>query len=173
MAQGRQARVFRTRITDTMGLLLSWAWKEASMFFAGLVIGIPILLIWFFLRRQAQTSLRWPPVPGKIVDSRLIQTRDGDGGASTVASVTYAYTVGGAPLQGNQVSIGVTGGNARAIVQKYPAGTDVQVFYDPSKSSSAVLEPGGSGLKALLVVAVVVILGGMVIGLIQTASQSG
>ena len=90
-----------------------------------------------------------------------------------MASVTYAYTAGGTTLQGNRVSVGVTGGNARAIVQKYPAGTDVQVFYDPSKSSSAVLEPGGSGLKALLVVAVVVILGGMVIGLIQTASQSG
>ena len=157
-----------------MGFLLLWACKEASVLFVGgLVIGIPLLLIWFFQRRQAQASLRWPPVPGRIVDSRLIQTRDGDGGASTVASVTYAYTAGGTTLQGNRVSVGVTGGNARAIVQKYPAGTDVQVFYDPSKSSSAVLEPGGSGLKALLIVAVAVILGGAVIGLIQTASQGG
>src|SRR5450756_1774792 len=140
------------------------------MFFvAGLVIGIPMLLIWFFLRRQARASLRWPSVPGRIVDSRLVQTRDADGDTSTAASVTYAYAVGGAPLQGNRVSIG--SGNARASVQKYPAGTDVRVFYDPNKPSLDVLEPGGSGLKALLVVGVVVILGAMVIGVIQKASQ--
>jgi hypothetical protein len=147
------------------------------MFFVGgLLIGIPMLLIWFFLRRQAQASLRWPTVPGRIVDSRLVQTRDTDGDLSTVASVTYAYTVGGTPLQGKRVKIGR--GNARAIVQKYPAGTDVRVSYDPNQSSSAVLEPGGSGLKALLVVGVVVIVGAMGIGAMgiggnQKASEGG
>jgi hypothetical protein len=142
------------------------------MFFVGgLVIGISILLIWSLLRRQAQASLRWPKVPGRIVDSLLTQARDTDGDVSTVASVTYAYAVGGTPLQGNRVSIGH--GNARAIVQKYPAGTDVQVFYDPNKPSSAVLEPGGSGLKALLVVGVVIILAATVLGVVQTASRGG
>jgi len=140
-------------------------------FIGGLVIGIPILLIWFFMRRQAQASLRWPKVPGRIVDSRMTQTRDADGDVSEVASVTYAYTVGGTPFQGNRVSIG--SGNARASVQKYPAGTDVQVFYDPNKPSSVVLEPGGSGLTALLVVGVVIILVAIVIGVIQKASGGG
>jgi len=131
-------------------------------FLVGLLIGVPLLLIWFYLRRQAQASLRWPTVPGRIVDSRLIQTRDADGDAAPTAAVTYAYAAGGLTLQGNRVSIG--GRDARSVVEKYPAGTDVQVAYDPNKPSSAVLEPGGAGMNALLALGVIVIVACILLG---------
>jgi len=140
-------------------------------FLVGLLIGVPLLLIWFYLRRQAQASLRWPTVPGRIVDSRLIQTRDADGDAAPTAAVTYAYAAGGVALQGNRVSIG--GRDARAVVERYPAGTDVQVAYDPNKPSSAVLEPGGSGMKALLTIGVIVIVASILLGVFfQKAAQA-
>jgi len=140
-------------------------------FFGGLMIGIPILLIWFFQRRQAQTNLRWPSVPGKIVDSKVTQVRDSDGDMSKTAVVSYAYAVAGTPLLGSRVSIGNR--NPSAVVQKYPAGADVLVFYDPNKPGSAVLEPGGSGLTALLVAGLVVILAGIVIGVIREGPPAG
>jgi len=129
---------------------------------AGWVVGITLLLIWFVQRRQARASLRWPAVPGRIQESRIIKARDSDGEASKVAFVTYAYAVGGTSLRGKRVSLGKT--NARTTVQKYPKGTEVRVFYDPHKPGSAVLEPGGSGLIALLIVGIIVILGGIVLG---------
>jgi len=140
-------------------------------FLVGLLIGVPLVLIWFYMRRQAQASLRWPTVPGRIVDSRLVQTRDTDGDAAPTASVTYAYAAGGVALQGNRVSIG--GRNARAVVAKYPAGTDVQVSYDPNKPTSAVLEPGGSGMTILLAIGIVVIVASMLLGVFfQKAAQA-
>lgn len=137
---------------------------------AGLVIGIPMLLVWFFTRRKARATLSWPAVPGRILDSRVVKGVDQDGDMTTNASVTYAYTVGGAALRGNQVSIGVRG--ARSSVAKYPAGTDVQVFYDPAKPSSAVLEPGGSGAAVILIIAIVVIVGGITMGFVSGESSS-
>ena len=132
------------------------------MFFLfGLLIGVPLLLIWFYLRRQAQASLGWPTVTGRIVDSRLIQTSDAEGD-NTTASVTYTYAAGGLALQGNRVSIG--GRNPCAVIAKYPAGTDVQVFYDPNKPSSAVLEPGGSGMQFLLALAIIIIVASILLG---------
>jgi|HubBroStandDraft_6_1064221.scaffolds.fasta_scaffold150017_2 TPR repeat protein len=132
---------------------------------ASLVIGIPMLLVWFFMRRKAQATLRWPSTPGRIVDSRVVKGVDQDGDLTTDASVTYAYSVGGASLKGNRVSIGKRG--ARSSVQKYPSGTDVQVFYDPAKPSSAVLEPGGSGVTLVLVIGIAVILGGIGFGAVS------
>lgn len=139
--------------------------------FAGLVIGIPMVLIWFFLRRKAQASLSWPTVPGRIVDSRLAEFRDSDGDVSTVASIKYAYAVQGTPFEGSRVKL--SNSTAPASVKKYPTGTDVPVYYDPAKLASALLEPGGSGLKALLVVGLLVMLGGTLMQAFPAATKGG
>lgn len=134
----------------------------------GLVLGGLIILMWSFMRKQAQASLQWPATPGKIVDSRLVIKEDADGDESTEARVTYAYMVEGKPFESNRVSIG--GRSARSIVVQYPLGADVQVYYDPAKPSSAVLEPGGSGLTFLLIVGIAVAVGGVVIGVLKGRS---
>jgi len=138
---------------------------------SGLIIGIPLILIWFFLRRKAQASMSWPKVPGRIIASQVRQTRDADGQESPEVFLTYSYSVGVTPMQGTRVSIGTR--NPNAVVKKYPAGTDVQVYYDPQKPSSAVLEPGGSGITILLIVGVLVIIVGVAIGLVQAVSDGG
>jgi hypothetical protein len=134
----------------------------------GLLLGGAIVLMWFFMRKQAQASLQWPATPGTIVDSRLITKMDSEGDESIEASITYAYTVGGSALQGSRIKIGAS--SARSMVQQYPTGADVQVYYDPAKPSSAVLEPGGSGLTLLLVIGIIVMIGGVVIGVMKGTS---
>lgn len=138
--------------------------------FVGLLIGLFMVVMWFFLRRQAQASLRWPSVPGRIIDSRLVSTRNSDGVDGFEPSITYAYVAGGMSLQANRVTIG--GYKTRSLLQKYPAGTDVQVFYDPNKPASAVLEPGGRGLTVLLIIGIGVMIFGIVMGIVAGGSNT-
>ncbi len=132
------------------------------------VIGLILLAFWYFLRRRASKTMRWPSVNGRIIDSRLVEGRDSDGDRTLTASVIYAYEVAGAQLQGNSIAVGGGSGNPKQIVARYPAGAEVQVFYDPAKPKSAVLEPGGSGLKGLLVVGLITV----VVGVIFTVASS-
>jgi len=66
-----------------------------------------------------------------------------------IADIGYAYTVGDAPFNGTRVSFGSNGSSSWAsvqdIVDRYPVGKTVKVFYNPDKPSDSVLEPGMSG----------------------------
>ena len=133
------------------------------MGFGFLFIGIILLLFWFFQSRRAGATQKWFSVPGRIMDSRLVESRDTEEGRTWNASVTYVYQVGGAQFQGNRVAVGGGKGSAKQIVQRYPAGAVVQVFYDPQKPNAAVIERGSGGLTPLLIIAIVMCVVGLVI----------
>lgn len=133
------------------------------MGFGFLAIGATLLAIWMFARRRAGATEKWSSVPGRIMDSRLVESRDSDGDRSITASVTYAYQVGAAQFQASRVAVGGGKGTPSQIVQRYPPGAVVQVFYDPRKPASAVLEPGSGGLVPVLVIAVVMCVIGLAI----------
>lgn len=125
-----------------------WCFLGIGLFLAGL---------WIALRRRARRTLAWPQVPGKILESKLVSSSDGE---STFAKVLYAYEVNGTPLQSS--SVGASGMmTASDIVAKYPAGRAVQVFYNPDSPSSTVLERNASALIFILVLAIVCVLAGL------------
>jgi hypothetical protein len=70
--------------------------------------------------------------------------------------------VNGQPFQSSRV--GFNGVKSKRMLAKYPKGSRVEVFFDPSQPSTAVLEKGGS-TKIGLFVGAAVILGSLVMGI--------
>lgn len=105
--------------------------------------------------RQVRAASRWQSVQGEIVSSRSSAkevtthhtTHDEDEDRTekrNFASITYKYVVGGKQFISSRLSIGEDLGNDDVAVklQRYPKGRLVEVFYDPAKPGTAVLERG-------------------------------
>jgi hypothetical protein len=63
----------------------------------------------------------------------------------------------GQPYQGNKIMPGPSAGGswAHKVVERYPAGAQVMVYYDPNNPSEAVLERGMPGYIKWLWVALI------------------
>jgi len=118
------------------------------------LVGLLLCAVWFMLRKKAQASLQWPSSRGRVISSAVNRRQDSDGNQTEEALVVYEYLVGGATLQGKRIAFGGSGaGGARKSVERYPAGATVDVYYDPEKPASAVLErSAGSATFVLLLV---------------------
>ncbi len=140
---------------------------------------IPITLlglaIWLLLPgvrdlKQALASRHWPSTAGKIVSrtvfqiprvggSRTSRTREG-----YRAQILYEYAVGGLDYTATRrvfsdESIAYSSPErAAAVLDDYPSGRTVQVYYDPTNPRTAVLEPGRIGPVLSVLVAGVVCL---------------
>jgi hypothetical protein len=112
---------------------------------------VPIgAVIWFIVKRSKQSqalqqaSLGWHSVRGQVLKSRV----EVSGGEYTSVTpyVLYEYQVNGQLYQGTQIRAGdkfMRSGSSRdayATVDRYPAGAQVTVYYDPANPSEAALE---------------------------------
>lgn len=99
--------------------------------------------------RQGQTkrdeSQTWPTARGVVLFSRVEVHGSGDS-TRVVPMVVYQYEVGGQTYQGNVVKAGSQfftaqrGREPYEIVDRYPAGTQVVVFYNPASPADCALE---------------------------------
>ena len=121
--------------------------------------------------RKASASNRWPSTNGRILMSDVSSHRslNSSGTHTTIyePKIQYEYTADGQRYQSDQLSYSMVGGTsveswAENIVDKYPQGSSVQVYYNPSKPSEAVIEHSSGGLGSVLVL----ILGGVELFLI-------
>ncbi len=107
-------------------------------------------------------SRSWPRVSGEIIVSEVVISRGGRGSKMYAPNVRYAYHVGGRSYEGDRMIYGFTDfylrRGAEAMIEKYPIGQLVDVYYDPTDPNSAVLKHGVSprtwvavGLLGLLV----------------------
>ncbi len=102
-------------------------------------VGKPIL-------NNANASSDWPSVSGVITTSRVTTSRS-DGSTMYSADVVYDYTVEGQKYTGDNVFFGgnystSSSSGINKIVNRYPKGKTVKVFYDPNEVGNSVLEPG-------------------------------
>ena len=111
------------------------------LIFVGLGLAVAALTARTVL--HARASAKWSHTPGLITGSKISQ------GHSTSFSplVQYSYTVDGQPLTGKRICFGIARTFAgyqfaQSYTKRYPAGTEVTVYYDPAAPSEAVLEPG-------------------------------
>lgn len=108
---------------------------------AFILVGIAMLGYWLLLRNKAKATGQWPSTRGRVVASDIVRSEDSDGEVQEDLRVAYDYAVAGATLRGNRVSLQGSGsGSSKAKLARYPAGAEVDVFYDPQNSASAVLE---------------------------------
>ncbi len=100
---------------------------------------------------EATASVEWPTTPGTILSARSIETVTASPSAgnrsATVtyhAEIKYQYEVEGRRQMGDRVSFGYLSSKdqAQAVVDRYPVGAEVKVFYNAISPEHSVLEPG-------------------------------
>ena len=112
-----------------------------------LVIGYCLLTFWGKpTLENAKNSVNWPTVPGKVTESK-IGSHTSDGSTTYSADVTYRYLVEEAEIHSDRVWFGDNYSSSdrtmfERIVNKYPVGKEVKVYYNPDDEFIAVLEPG-------------------------------
>jgi hypothetical protein len=109
---------------------------------AMLVMNAIFLAIIFFTRRKMAAVQGWPSTMGTVPMSTLEWRRSGNRGSAAYPVVQYSYQVNGMMYQGQKIAPGMEAGGTGAgkVVERYPAGAQVMVFYDPNNPADAVLE---------------------------------
>jgi hypothetical protein len=102
--------------------------------------------------RLAAESRGWPSVNGQVVGANVIEERQTSSGPRSVTyrpAIRYRYAVDGMEYEGERVSFGeyatADRGDAEAVVQRYPVGRRLPVYYRPGVPATAVLETGSGG----------------------------
>jgi len=138
----------------------AWIWTcvAASIF---------LFLTWCFAlgiwrgRNQVAAGKTWARTKGEIVASEVVAegSHTDDDDTDCTAVVRYRYAVDGKTYDSDRIAFGERGHTMRMlasqVVAKYPVGAQVDVFYNPKRPSSAVLE-AKSGAPAAFTVAVIV-----------------
>ena len=143
-----------------------------------IVIGCVIL---FLFGRDIMRGLRsrnWPTTEGKVTQSGvdMSQSTDDEGEIKTSygASIQYTYTVSGQELVGARRTFTNVRTNssrrAEQIVERYPQGSSVTVYYTEDDPSLSVLEPGVGWFSY---VGMVVVLGLLIVGILGVTGVIG
>ena len=107
--------------------------------------GLGLMLTAAFDLRKANRAKTWPTAQGRILSSRLAEVSDSDG-IIYKAAVLYEYRVNGMDYRSDvwQVRAGSSSFTRAAtkVVERYPAGATVTVYFNPEDPSDAMLEPG-------------------------------
>ncbi|MEP6692239.1 MAG: DUF3592 domain-containing protein [Gemmatimonadaceae bacterium] len=123
--------------------------------------------------RQASEPIRtiaWPSTTGTVIDAQLLRRARPHGAlfgllgdSAATAQVRYRYTLDGVLFHSTRLSFRKMGlgseREARAALTGYASGSEVRVYYDPSRPSNAVLEHGVSWLTVAVMVAGAVLVG--------------
>lgn len=113
-----------------------------------IIIGVVALFFGCRNLLRANQSKAWPTAQGVIRNSSVEYQRSNNGGTH-LAKVMYDFTVNATTFNGNRVAFGdYTSGNsslARDIVDRYPKGKTVAVYYNQKNPQMCVLEPGIKG----------------------------
>lgn len=114
----------------------------AVIFFA---VGVGLTIWGGIVLNNANESADWPTTQGEVVLSNVREDSDDDG-VTYHAEISYEYVVADREYVSDQVSFGQYGSSdhshAAEIVNRYPEGRRVRVFYNPEDPETAVLEPG-------------------------------
>ena len=118
----------------------------------GILLGLAIIIIGVSCARlpSAVGSHSWPTTEGKILKSRVQETWSYDGddwGPGWKADIEYSYRVNGKRYVSDQIEVvDIINGNgdsiANKVVNRYPKGSLVTVYYKTDDPTTALLEPG-------------------------------
>ncbi len=142
--------------------------------FIGTGLGMLIKLLKNF--SKVSHSKNWLSTSGKIVSSELDAqtTTDEDGYQTTTyfANILFQYQVSDKVFDCDCINFdyGIRTSNMRiqqSIVEQYPVGRQVTVYYDPDDPQQAVLEKRVNGVFTTIMVSAVFILIGVVLAVVS------
>lgn len=123
-------------------------------------IGILVSFLAFRTHRKAVNAQQWPRTPGHVVRSWVGTRRKQKGRPHYYIGVEYAYRVADKDYTGKRVSFGGTPMfNSKSTAEttagtRYPAGMNLNVYYDPQDPSKAILDKRIPSLFAGFLVAI-------------------
>lgn len=144
---------------------------------AGIIVAaiLGLIALWILLRAlrgwaAASASRAWLTASGRVLNSSLIRTqrRGTSGGGSYIPMIVYEYQVDGKVYRGNryafgsQIGTGFTGIASR-VVDQYPEGSTVDVYYNPDNPAEAVLKRSAGGSWGNLLMAGVLIAAAVIV----------
>lgn len=143
---------------------------------AAMIVGGLIVVIYaVYSRHLGARSRDWPSTQGTVIRSEVVPYRTRL--TTHEVRIVYRYTVGGRSYISGNVRLFQLGLQsetaAQEVVDRYPVGKWVTVYYDPKHPELAVLEPGAGviGLypyAAFIAVGTFVILFGLYLLLFAT-----
>jgi len=110
---------------------------------------------------NSNASAEWPATSGTIISSELnahpVSRR------KAKANIRYEFSVNERRYSGDRIRFVDTSGNGKSIQQgildTYPIGKQVEVFYQPDKPSNCVLVRGGGAFAFLVFLPLLLLLG--------------
>jgi uncharacterized protein DUF3592 len=124
-------------------------------------VGIGVCGFGYVTLTKAKASADWPSIQGAVTSSDVETRRETTGTGSEARTkikyapiVHYSYEVDGREHAASRISYGgftsSSSRSARRVVNRYPVGAEVAIYYDPGDPGTAVLEPGASWTIYLL-----------------------
>lgn len=124
-----------------------------------IAIGAVVYLVQFRQGLRADASKKWPQAPGIVIASALEKSPEHR--RRYIAALQYSYRVAGKDYRASRVFWGGNEGREKhmaSVVETYPAGASVRVFYDPKNPAEAVLDPlQNTGSRQLVLYALAMI----------------
>lgn len=113
-----------------------------SICFSEFIISAILLGIILSSQIAASKAKNWQSTTGTILMSMLEARRGNKGHYVNYPVVVYHYRVGGASYESRKVSPGMEWGGTGAgkVVERYPTGSQVTVYYNPENPAEALLE---------------------------------
>lgn len=144
------------------------------------VVGMGVLSWGGYEASRAMTSIRWPSTEGTVIRSFVqeVEHHKEERTESTFyPKVVYRYSVFGESREADRIAFGgVPGGSrteAQRMIDRYPVGMVVTVFYDPNRPSVAVLKAGYSRMAYMMVGVGVMLIAGAAFGFRRWRNQRG
>ena len=128
--------------------LTKWGRLGNALFFIVFALsGLPVMYFTYPWLVNGVESENWPTTDGVVTLSEIYDVRGNKGGVTYGAEILYEYYVSDKRYLGNHVtSAGQSSSSdldyAQYLINKYPNGTKVTIYYNPNKAEEAVLEPG-------------------------------
>ena len=128
-------------------------------------VGLLLSLYHLWLIVRAKSTENWDKTDGLITNSELFEfTSIGDADSTHKPKIEYSYTLNGNEYKSKRIYFGsniMTSYNKRhcqKLIEKYPIGTKVIVYFDRLNEKQSVLE---TGIKYQIII-------GLILGLIIT-----
>jgi len=111
-----------------------------------LLIAVALFVSACYFYRKSKDTGNWEVVKGTVCDSKLDEYVS-DSGTSYKAIVRYSYIVNGKEYMSGRIFFGdiIREGfsfKSKGLLNIYPGGTTVEVYYNPLKPAESVLRKG-------------------------------
>ncbi len=131
-----------------------------------MILGLVLIVMGVVSRQRAKRTESWPTASGTILSSSVTKRSHYDSDSNSTRTsykptIQYQYSVMGQQMSGSRVAVGsdsYSKKKANEICERYPAGSPVNVHYNPEKITETVLETTANGTTMNIILGVVFLL---------------